>query len=131
MAHAEERASETERLTNAHEADAAMETERDRRVTTDKHLEADGDRERKQNARRANKMMDSERHSRLTAHGESPRKSPATPTVHSIKSVTLTPRSSDAPPPPPWQLSSTESAASACNPCSKATKSVTKTCVIA
>ena len=100
-----------------------MEAERALRVATDKQREADAARERKQNARAANKAMDAERADRVAAHGTAPL---ASPSSKAMKSVSITPRAADAPPPPPSEntLKSTESLDTSC------TKAA-KTCVIA
>ena len=103
-----------------------MEAERALRVATDKQREADAARERKQNARAANKAMDAERADRVAAHGTAPL---ASPTSKAMKSVSLTPRAADAPPPPPPEQSA--SMESLDTTCTKATKTVTQSCVIA
>ena len=98
-----------------------MEAERALRVANDKQREADAARERKQNARAANKAMDAERADRVAAHGQTPL---ASPSSKAMKSVRITPRAADAPPPPPETQVSTESLDTACT-------KATKTCVIA
>ena len=120
---AHERASETERLSNAQDADKAAEAERHRRVAEDKRREADAARERQTAARKANKAMDAERADRVAAHGTAPL---ASPSSKAMKSVGLTPRTADAPPPPPSEneMKTMESLDTSC------TKAA-KTCVIA
>ena len=125
-AQAEERASETERLSNANDADRAMELERADRVAADKRLEADAARERQTAARKANKAMDAERADRVKEHGQTPL---ASPSSKAMKSVSITPRAADAPPPPPPEKDA--SMESLDTSCTKATKTVTQSCVIA
>ena len=100
-----------------------MELERADRVAADKRLEADAARERQTAARRANKAMDAERADRVAAHGQTPL---ASPSSKAMKSVSVTPRAADAPPPPPSEnaMKSTESLDTSCT-------KATKTCVIA
>ena len=103
-----------------------MELERADRVAADKRLEADAARERQTAARKANKAMDAERADRVAAHGQTPL---ASPSSKAMKSVSLTPRAADAPPPPPPEQSA--SMESLDTTCTKATKTVTQSCVIA
>ena len=102
-----------------------MELERADRVAADKRLEADAARERQTAARKANKAMDAERADRVAAHGQTPL---ASPSSKAMKSVSLTPRPADAPPPPPPEKDA--SMDSLDTSCTKATKTVTQSCVI-
>ena len=104
-----------------------MELERADRVAADKRLEVDAQRERQTAARKANKAMDAERADRVAAHGQTPL---ASPSSKAIKSVSLTPRAADAPPPPP-PPEKDASMESLDTSCTKATKTVTQSCVIA
>ena len=103
-----------------------MELERADRVAADKRLEADAARERQTAARKANKAMDAERADRVKEHGTAPL---ASPSSKAMKSVSITPRAADAPPPPPPEKD--PSMESLDTSCTKATKTVTQSCVIA
>ena len=107
QAQAEERASETERLSNATMPIAPWSWNAPLRVAADKQREADAARERQTAASAANKAMDAERADRVAAHGTAPL---ASPSSKAMKSVSITPRAADAPPPPPPETQvSTES----------------------